>query len=176
MIYNNADILFCSGKSEVSKQIKAFTDSIYSHVGLIFNANVNGQRKTFVIEAIQPRVAIIPIEQYFNNYQQSGKAYPGELYLGRFQGGLTLSEVDKIFQSAIGTVGLEYDTASIIRQAFNRIFGAGLQDKDHHRLICSELVGCAYASAGINLQKDKHSFYTPASIGRDNQIIISKLN
>lgn len=175
MIYNNGDILLCSGTSGISEQIKRFTNSTYSHVGLIFNCNVNGQRETFVIEAIQPVITIVPIEQYFNNYKQSGKPYKGKLYLGRYKGGLNMGMVDKIFKSAVACVGMGYDSVSIIKQAFNKIFGADLQDKDNHRLICSELVGNAYLNAGVKLPKDQHGFYTPASIGNSADLVICEL-
>ena len=174
-IYNNGDILLCSGTSAISEQIKKFTNSIYSHVGLIFNCNVNGQRETFVIEAIQPVIAVIPIGQYFSNYKQSGKPYAGKLYLGRYKGGLEFNQVDKIFKSAFNCVGMGYDSVSIIKQAFNKIFGADLHDKDNHRLICSELVGNAYSSAGIKLPVDKHGFFTPASIGNSADLVICEL-
>jgi len=176
MIYNNGDILLCSGTSPISQEIKKFTDSIYSHVGLIFNLfDDNGKKIPCVIEAIQPRIAIIPLQQYFDNYQQSGKPYPGKLYLGRYAGGLLIEEAGKLRDYAVNMVQKRYDYESIIKQAFNSIFGLSLTDHDSHRLICSELVGKAYESAGIRLRKDKHDYYTPASIGRDNQIIIAEL-
>lgn len=175
MIYNNGDILFCSGTSAISQEIKKFTNSIYSHVGIIFNFEINGEKVPCVIEAIQPRIAIIPIDLYLHNYKQTGKPYPGKLYLGRYAGGLLLGEAAKIKDYALAQVDKSYDTASIIKQAFNKIFGLDLQDRDSHRLICSELVGQAYESAGIRLRKDKHGYFTPASIGRDNQIIIAEI-
>lgn len=169
------DILFCSGTSVISEQIKNFTNSIYSHVGLIFTANIAGRRIPFVVEAVTPAVVVIPLEQILHNYKQSGKPYPGKLYVGRCVDGLNMEQCSNMMTSALKCVGKQYDTASIIKQAFNKIFGADLTDKDHHRLICSELVGCAYAAAGINLKKDRHGYWTPGSIGRDSQIIVVEL-
>jgi hypothetical protein len=174
-MYNNGDILFCSGTSAISEQIKQFTNSNYSHVGLIFNLTINDKRVTYVIEAIQPVISIIPLEQYFSNYKQSGKPYPGKLFIGRYKGGLSLEQSGQIFDSANHCVGLDYDSASIIKQAVNKIFGLSLEDKDAHRLICSELVGNAYAVAKINLPKDRHGFFTPASISRSEDLVIVEL-
>ena len=174
-MYVNGDILFCSGTSAISEQIKNFTNSQFSHVGLIFSLTINARRVAYVIEAIQPVISMIPLDQYFDNYKQSGKAYAGKLFIGRFKGGLTIKESCQIFDSANLCIGVGYDTASIIKQAINKVFGLSLEDKDAHRLICSELVGNAYASAGIHLDKDKHGYYTPASIGRSEDLIITEL-
>lgn len=176
MMYNNGDILFCSGTSGISEQIKKFTNSIYSHVGLIFNHTVNGCRVTYVIEAIQPYISIIPLDQYFNNYKQSGKPYPGKLYIGRFADGLDLDQSGKIFDLALSCVGKGYDSESIVKQALNKVLGLDLYDSNSHRLICSELVGLAYSKAGINLKRDSHAYFTPASISLTDGIIIQPIN
>jgi len=174
MIYQG-DLLFCSGTSGISKEIKKVTGSEYSHVGLLFTYETNGQRLTYVIEAISPRIAVIPLEQYFTNYQQSGKPYPGKLFLGRIHGGLSLQHSRDIHSAAVRQIGKEYDTASIIKQAFNHFFGTALTDKDNHRLICSELVALCYKNAGIELKKDKHGYHTPGSIARDERMVIAQL-
>ena len=174
-MFKNGDILFCSGTSGISEQIKKFTNSIYSHVGLIFNHTVNGSRVTYVIEAIQPCISIIPIDQYFNNYKQSGKPYPGKLFVGRLATGLNIEQTDQIFQTAISCVGKGYDSESIVKQALNKVLGLDLHDSNSHRLICSELVGLAYSKAGFNLKRDSHAYFTPASISLTDGIDIQPI-
>lgn len=175
MAIYNGDLLFCSGTSGISKEIKRVTGSEFSHVGILFTYEHAGQRLTYVIEAISPRIAVIPLEQYFTNYQQTGKPYPGKLFLGRIHGGLSLQQTRDIHSAAVKQVGKEYDNASIIKQAFNHFFGTGLTDKDNHRLICSELAALCYKNAGIDLKIDKHGFFTPGSIGSDERIVIAQL-
>ena len=171
----NGDILFCSGTSPISKEIKRVTKSEYSHVGLLFTYTVGTQRVVFVIEAINPVITIVPLEQYFTNYKQTGKPYPGKLFLGRLHGGLTLEQSAKIHFEAVKHVGKGYDNASILKQAFNYFFKTELQDEDQHRLICSELVALVYKAAGIPMLKDDCGFYTPGSLGADSKFIIAEL-
>lgn len=171
----NGDILFCSGTSAISKEIKKVTKSEFSHVGLLFTYKVGTQKVVFVIEAINPVISIIPLEQYFVNYKQTGKAYPGKLFIGRLDGGLTLEQSALIHKCAVAQIGKNYDNASILKQAFNYLFKTNLQDKDTHRLICSELVAMAYKAAKIPMLKDDCGFCTPGSIGKDSKFIIAEL-
>lgn len=171
----NCDIMLFSGTSLVSEAIKKATDSIYSHVGLIVKfKTTDGTNVDMVIEAVNPFVAMIPLANILFNYKDTGKPYPGQLYVASLKDGLSAGQSKRISYASIEHIGRKYDNMSIVRQALNDLLHLSLSDNDNHRVICSELVYKAYAQGGILLNKE-NDFATPGSIARDDRFTIYKI-
>ncbi len=164
------DILFTSGTSWLSRKIRETTNSPYSHVGVCVNCMSGKQTTTLVVEAVGDGVVITPLFKYLRNYKNSGRAYPGKVYIGRYKGNITAIERNRIGTSALLNVGVPYDDISIVKQALNDWFGWELSDNDDYKVICSELVKKCYGAIGIPLKADEKGFYTPASLSRSFNI------
>lgn len=74
----SGDLLLCSGKSWFSRLIQVATGSEWSHVGLILR--LERLDRVMLLESVESvGVRAVPLSRYFENYQQTGQAYPGEL-------------------------------------------------------------------------------------------------
>jgi len=60
----SGDVVAWKGKSLVSKIIRLFTNSEYSHVGLVWVSN----NRVFIIEAVYPLVRIVPLSSLLPCY------------------------------------------------------------------------------------------------------------
>src|SRR5580698_7008054 len=80
----SGDLLFGSGSSLMSSMIKGATNSVWSHVAFIIRLEVIN--RIMVMESVETiGVRTIPLSNYINNYNGSGKGYPGRLMLARYQ-------------------------------------------------------------------------------------------
>ena len=71
----SGDLLLCSGTSWFSRLIQAATGSEWSHVGLILR--MERLDRVMLLESVESiGVRAVPLSCYFENYRQSGAAYP----------------------------------------------------------------------------------------------------
>jgi hypothetical protein len=80
----SGDLLLCSGTGWFSRLIQAATGSEWSHVGLVLR--LEQLDRVMLLESVESMgVRAVPLSRYFENYEQSGAAYPGRLAVYRHE-------------------------------------------------------------------------------------------
>ncbi len=169
----SGDLLLCSGNGLVSDLIKKATDSVFSHAALILQLPITGQWLVLEsVESIGVRCVTL-LEGYLQNYQDSGKAYDGNMLVARHADMQhKINQLDRLYRRAFELTGDKYSHADIFkigaRIALNRI---GIHESGEiqadNRYICSEYVYACLKAVGISLHYDPLGFIAPADIAAD---------
>lgn len=166
----SGDILFCSGESYISKLIKDATKSKYSHVAMLLQLTKTGQ--WLVLESVESKgVRCVTLKEgYLENYNGSGKPYPGHLYVARHKQVQEKEEnIPSVYHKAFSLLGDEYDEERIISIAARIILKqAGIKASGKllpsNTFICSEFVYTCFREIGIDFTFDDSGFIAPSDI------------
>ena len=162
------DLLFASGNYAISKLIRKFTKSVWSHVGIIFPVDSPGG--ALLLESVEDKgVRFVPIGKYLKDYHR-GRPYNGAIVIARVKG-LTKANADKLGQFGIKELARDYDRDEIARIVARIAAGRGRKERDR-QYICSELVYEAFLQAGIEFNYDKRGFISPENIWKDERVEI----
>ncbi len=160
------DLLFASGKYLISKLIRKFTKSPWSHIGIIFPVNSLGG--ALLLESVEDvGVRFVPIGKYLNDYHR-GRPYNGLIVIARVKG-LTKENIDKLGKFGIKELARPYDRDEIRKIALRIVKGRGKRERDKE-YICSELVYECFLRAGIEFKYDKRGFISPQNIWEDPRV------
>jgi uncharacterized protein YycO len=164
----DADLLFCSGNDLASLAIEKGTDSIFSHVGILWWFNRVGQ--WHVIEAVEDAgVHQMPLSMYLNNYGDDGGTYPGSIVIARCKG-LTSLQAERAIDFGLGEEGKNYDKQEIADIIAHMILRLPTIQENGEEWICSELVWAAFNKAGIQLHQNQRGFVAPRDLFLDPRI------
>ncbi|HQO21058.1 MAG TPA: YiiX/YebB-like N1pC/P60 family cysteine hydrolase [Acidobacteriota bacterium] len=160
------DLLFASGNYLISKLIREFTKSPWSHVGIIFPVKSPGG--ALLLESVEDRgVSFLPLGRYLFNYHR-GRPYNGPLVIARVRG-LRKKNADKLGRFGIDKLARHYDHSEIARIVARIVAGRGRKTRDNE-YICSELVYECFLRAGIEFKYDKRGFISPQNIWEDERV------
>jgi hypothetical protein len=144
----------------VSRLIRLFTASRYSHAGLAVWWN----ERLMVMEAVGRGVIVTPLSVNITGYHGS---------VEWFAAMEEISESDRtvLVQFAQQELGKEYDTWKLVLIALYILLRRGPETRDRlrreHRLFCSYYVAQAYNAIGRDLKKGvSDRFMTPDDIAR----------
>lgn len=154
------DILFCSGEDEVSQMISWATDSIWTHVGIVFQVESLG--RTLILESVESQgVRLFPLSRYVHDFEEE-KYFEGRIVIGRYQG-LEEEQIKQLMNFGFDEITQPFDKAEITRIMRRIIKGEGkpIRDKAY---ICSELIYECFLSAGIEIPYNSKGFISPADI------------
>lgn len=127
------DILHCSGKRLLSRLIKKFTRSKFSHSALFIE--IWGQ--PYVIDAQADGVNVRPFDEW-------QKKYNYDIIVNRFSGELDREALSKRAMTKVGHTGYDIE-GLIIRQPHKLITGEWKEKGDTtERMYCSEYVAWVY--------------------------------
>ena len=170
----SGDLLFASGNSMMSSMIKGATNSVWSHVAFIVRLEI--MDRIMVMESVETLgVRTVPLSNYVQNYNGSGKAYPGKLMLARYQN-FPSDSISNLSKPAIDLLGYPYNTDEILKIASRIGMDAFGFDKtspevvSQHALICSEYVSICYKSVGITIDYNPQGFIAPADFARSPEV------
>ncbi len=154
----NGDVLMYRGRSFVSRLIRCFTKSRYSHAGLAVWWN----DRLMVMEAVRKGVIVNPLSVNVARYD------------GRVEWFASVNEIPEnerieLVRFAQQELGKEYATWKIIAIGLAILFGKSIETKDklrrERRLFCSYYVAQAYNSIGKDLKTQvSDRFMTPDDI------------
>ncbi len=161
----SGDLLLCSGSAPFSRLIQAATDSVWSHVAFVLR--IDTIDRVMVLESVESiGVRVIPLSLYVDDYNGTGKSYPGRLFLAR-HGGLSLLSPDRLAQLSQGAVdllGYPYDIQAIVsialRIASTKLGIVHSPLVSERAYICSEYVARCYMSIGVKIS-GAYSFIAP---------------
>ncbi len=170
----SGDILLCSGNTFFSNLIKQTTNSMWSHVAFILRLDMID--RIMVLESVESiGVRAVSLSSYVNNYNATGKGYPGKLLLARHNQ-VKAANISQLSKTATDLLGYPYHNEEIARIAA-RISINTLGFPQHTRdplpqreFICSEYAYICFQSIGITIDYNKLGFIAPADFMRCPQV------
>jgi hypothetical protein len=164
------DILFCSGRYLVSELIKKVSDSIFSHVALLFYWD----ERIIVLESVEnDGVRAVPLSHYLYNYENSKEKYNGEIYVARHEvldsPDFDKEKIKRMLGKAVDLLNRNYDKDEIAKIVSRIGLGIG-RHRDDDEYICSEFVDECFKQLEIELSRDSRGFIFPEHIAADPNI------
>ncbi|MEH7754765.1 YiiX/YebB-like N1pC/P60 family cysteine hydrolase [Bacillus toyonensis] len=161
------DILLCSGHYLVSELIKKASDSIFSHVGVLFHWN----NHIIILESVEDDgVRAVPLSHYMYNYENSKEKYNGEMYIARHKeienNDFHTEKIMKMFEKAMDFLNRNYDKDEIAKIVARIGLGIG-RHKDDDEYICSEFVDECFKQLEIEFSRDSMGYILPEHIAAD---------
>jgi hypothetical protein len=172
-LIRTGDLLFCSGDGTFSRLIKAFTNSIWTHVGFIWRPTDLQEARCLVMESVEGiGVRMVPLSSYANNYNGSGDRYNGVVMIARHED-FRPEMIHGLTGKAIDLLGHPYDQAEIVRislkiATFNALKRYELPD-DNSKYICSEYAGECFDECGITFNSSC-GYRTPADMATTEKV------
>ncbi len=169
-IIQDGDILMYSGEDDISKIIRKVTQSMWSHVGILFKIEPWG--RMMLLESVESRgVHLIPLSRYIQNIEreEEEEEFFARLVIARHKY-LSQAQLSPLINFGIDLITRPYDLAEIHR-IFERLqTGEGKLARDR-AYMCSELVYECYLKAGITLNHHPFGFVTPEDIWLDENVV-----
>jgi uncharacterized protein YycO len=163
------DLLFYSGEDEVSRLIRRATQSLWSHIGIIFK--IENLDRILLLESVESMgVRLIPVSRYIKNIENEdneGK-YDARLVIARHQA-LKPEQVNPFINFGIDQISRPYDLAEIKRiiERIQKGKGKIIRDESY---MCSELVYECFAKVGIEIPYNELGFISPQDIWIEENI------
>ncbi|MCP5106307.1 MAG: hypothetical protein GY950_23175 [bacterium] len=152
----NGDILMYKGTSLISKIIRKFTHSEYSHAGIAVWWN----DRLMVMEAVGKGVVVTPLSRNIRHYK-------GNVEWFAFEGEIEDNTRRDIVTTAQKELGKNYDTWKIFWFGVKIFFKFNMNVPENpdksipaSRFFCSQFVAWIYYSKGIDLVIEKANKYT----------------
>ncbi len=162
----SGDLLFTSGTYFVSKAIQKFTQSPWSHVGIILR--VPQVDRVLLLESVEDMgVRLAPLSKYLQDYENR-KPYKGELVIARVDG-VTNGVVNELAKFGLDELTQPYDKDEIAKIVARIALGIGKKERDRE-YICSELVWECFKKAGIEFPYNPKGFVSPEDIWIDARV------
>jgi hypothetical protein len=164
----SGDLFFAAGNYPISQLIMKFTNSPWSHVGVILRAEAVG--RVLLLESVEDiGVRLIPLSKYRDDYENDGKPYKGILVVARPKG-VTPELVRAIGSFGADQLGRPYDKDALGDILMRLVFKQGRSEHPDRAYICSELVQNCFARGGYTFPLNKHGFISAADIWRDKRV------
>lgn len=160
-------LFFSSGSYLFSGAIQRLTNSVWSHVAIVYKDVQLG--RVMVLEA-EPRIGIrlIPLSNYLRNYKGKNRPYKGQVVIAKLNFELEKPKLNKAISFGLDELTRPYDNWEIIRIMTRILFKIGKREKNKN-YICSELVRDAFAKAGVFF-KFNDSYVSPQEIWLDERV------
>jgi hypothetical protein len=168
------DIFLSSGEYAFSQAIKHFSDSMFSHVAVVFVWN----ERVLLFESVEfEGVRIIPLSRYVNDYDNDGKGYNGRLFIGRYEPLIDETRAITMVGEAFDLLHRKYDMEEIGKimgrlSKFGKALSKVVHFSDHvdnGAYICSEFVDVCFRKIGIKFKHDRGYIY-PEHIASDGNV------
>jgi hypothetical protein len=160
------DLLFCAGNYALSRIIEHFSDSMFSHVGLLYCWN----DRVLVFESVEDDgVRLVPLSHYVRDYENSGAAYDGRLFVGRHDDPLPPEQLLAMLGRAADELNRRYDKEEMIEILARITIGLG-KHQDDDAYICSEFVDRCFKEIGIAFDRDPEDYIFPEHIAADPDV------
>jgi hypothetical protein len=162
----SGDLFFTSGDYLASQLIRRFTESPWSHVGIVFR--VDAIERVLLLESVEDMgVRFAPLSKYLSDYA-GGKPYQGRAVIARCRG-IDRKAVEKVATFGTDQLTRAYDREEIMNIAARIALGKPRPKRDQ-AYICSELVHECFARAGRAFAYDARGFISPENIWRDPRV------
>lgn len=163
------DLIFCSGNYLFSRIIQKFTQSLWSHVGIVYYDQALGRMLILESEKLYG-VRLAPLSKYVKDYHGKNKPYRGLIVVGRVEPALTFDQLKSGISFGMDELTKPYDNWEIVRIAFRILFRTGRRVNDR-KYICSELVQTCFSKSGVDFPYQNKSI-SPDDIWKDNRLMM----
>ncbi len=163
----SGDLFFCSGNYLVSRAIRHFTDSPWSHVGIILV--VKEIDRVLLLESVEDMgVRMAPVSKYLTDYED-GEPYDGMLVFARTTAA-TPQAINAVAQFGCDELTRPYDKEEIGRIMARIALRIGREREANNRTyICSELVYECFKQAGYQFSH-ADDYVSPEDVWRDDSV------
>ncbi|HEY8605950.1 MAG TPA: YiiX/YebB-like N1pC/P60 family cysteine hydrolase [Noviherbaspirillum sp.] len=160
------DIVFTSGNYPVSRVIRHFSGSLFSHVGFVFPWN----KRVLLVESVEDDgVRAVPLSQYVHDYECCGKPYDGRIFLARHRRPFSETDAEQLLGIAADKLNRKYDKEEIGRILARVTLGIG-KPGQNDAYICSEFVDVCFQQIGIRFPRHEKGFIFPEHIASDPDV------
>ncbi len=161
------DLVFCSGSYLFSGIIQKLTNSVWSHVAVIYKDEELG--RVLMLEA-EPQIGIrlIPLSNYLKDYKGKKRSYKGQIVIARLNPPAETEKLNKGISFGLDALTRPYDNYEIFRIMIRILFRISKREKNKS-YICSELVRDVLAKSGIIIQYND-TYISPENIWTDDRI------
>lgn len=165
-LIRSGDLLLCQGEGIFARLIRHATASPWSHVGCLLVVNMI--ERILVLESVESiGVRAVALSRYVVNYNNTGKGYPGRVFIGRHRAFSSelLPAFHAFFQRAIDLLDSRYGTTDILRIAARVLaidVGAHPQPMGRNEAyICSEYQEEIFRAFGITVPRSIGGYIAP---------------
>jgi uncharacterized protein YycO len=160
------NLFFCSGNYFVSQVIREFSESPWSHVGIIIRFETLD--RVLLLESVEDTgVRLVPLSKYLDDYEDN-RRYDGVLAVAEFDG-FAPAQGGDLTRFAMDELGQPYDKDEIAKIVARIALGIG-RPKEDREYICSELVYECFRAAGYRFKFDRRGFISPENIWIDSRV------
>ena len=165
------DLLFYSGDDDISMLIREVTNSIWSHIGIIFK--IENLDRLLLLESVETfGVRLIPLSRYIKGVEEledNDDKPEARLVVARHTQ-LTEAHLKPLINFGMNQITRPYDLEEIrrIMQRIRTGEGKAVRDRAY---MCSELVYECFASVGIEFNYHPLGFISPQDIWADENLV-----
>jgi hypothetical protein len=162
-------LFFAAGTYAISRLIQQFTNSPWSHVGILFWSK--SLDRVLLLESVEDTgVRFAPVSKYLDDYEDD-QPYRGSLVIAQADG------VDEALERQVAAFGVDqltrpYDKEEIAEIALRIALKIGRKPDSGRKFICSELVQACFASAGYVFPLGPGGFISPEDIWTDKRVAL----
>jgi len=161
------DMVFWSGTYFFSKAIRMVTQSVWSHVGMIYKDEFLD--RIFILESeTMIGVRLAPLSKYLKDYHGRRRPYRGRMFVARLDPEAAEEALKKAISFGMDQLTKPYDNWEILRIAIRILLGLGRKSRDR-KYICSELVYEAFHKAGVEFAYNNRSI-SPDDLWKDPRV------
>jgi cell wall-associated NlpC family hydrolase len=163
-VLQTGDLVFCSGSYLFSRAIQRFTQSVWSHVGIVYRDEQ--LQRVFVLESETGiGVRLAPLSKYLRDYHGRRRPYRGQIVVARVSATLDHEALRRLVSSGMDELTKPYDNLEILRIALRILLRIGRRTHDR-KYICSELVDLCFRQVGVRFHL-RDNFISPIDIWLD---------
>ncbi len=173
------DILLFSSTGPFSLIIEHFTNSLWSHVGLVWRVGDEGFDRVLILESLEDvGIRAVSASNRLNGTAAAPRPYDGHVLVARHNrlpAPLAPAQVTDMMRFGVDHLGYPYNPLELARIA-TRI-ALGLADvklpgrlEPTNAYICSEFVAKCFEAVGVDLAPDIEGYMAPADIARDPDV------
>lgn len=160
------DLFLASGNYPISRIIEHFSDSLFSHVGVVFF----WKSRILLLESVEDDgVRAVPLSHYLNDYENSREPYNGRLFLGRYDQAFSDAQLDLMIGNATDRLNRKYDKDEMAKILARITIGLG-KHRDDDAYICSEFVDMCFRDLGVRFKSRLNGFLFPEDIAADDKV------
>jgi hypothetical protein len=173
------DILLFSSQGGFSAIIEHFTNSLWSHAGLVWRVGDANFDRVLILESIETvGIRAVSASNRLNGTAAAPAPYDGAVLVARHRKlpqPLSPAQVLELTRYGIDHLGFPYNPEELAKIALR--IAAGLANvilpghlEPTSSFICSEFVAKCYNAVGVDLAPDKEGYMAPADIAADPDV------
>ena len=160
------DVVFCSGSYLFSGIIQRLTNSVWSHVAVIYK-DVELERILILEAEPYADIRMIPLSNYLKDYKGKRRSYKGQMVIAKLKEPIEDMRLNRGISFGLDALTKPYDNYEIFRIMIRILFHISKRERNRS-YICSELVRDIFAKSGVIIRY-YDTYISPDNIWSDNR-------